>query len=128
MTDTTPTPPTPTMDDKPDFAAEIARLDDMLKGVPDEIAALNAKLDAELDYDGLAAQFEAELTAEQRAALPKTGSKLDRVFHRIVAIVEANKRPRVPATDTKAPSLTPPQTDFNMLPAHARIAAGYGKA
>ncbi|KGB81928.1 hypothetical protein JT55_10225 [Rhodovulum sp. NI22] len=37
-------------------------------------------------------------------------------------------KPNVPETDRGKPVTTPKDRDFSTLPAHARIAAGYGKA
>lgn len=34
-------------------------------------------------------------------------------------------KPDVPVTDTAKPAVTPKRADFNSLPIHARIAAGY---
>ena len=128
MTDTADTPLPAADDGEPDFAAEIARLEEAMKDVPAQIEALNRKLDSEIDYEGLEKTFDGMLSEKDLAGLPTSGSRMDRLFYRIVAIAEAAKRPVVPATDTKRPSLTPAPADLSSLPAYARIAAGYGAA
>lgn len=124
MTDTA-TPLPSQLDGEPDLAAEIVRLDAELK----DLAKQNAELERATDLDGLLNSLDELLTPEARASIPKDASKMDQVFARITAALgEAKRRPVVPQTDTTTPSLTPVAPDLSALPAHARMARGYGAA
>lgn len=119
------TPLPETHDGEPDMAAEIARLEADLKSLTDQTKAM---ADA-TDYDAISAGLDAMLSEEVRASIPTSGSKMEQLFARVTAAIAENKRnPVVPETDVKRPSLSPAHVDFTTLPAHARIAAGYGKA
>lgn len=125
MTDLVDTPLPEQVDGEPDLASEIARLDASLKELRDHTQSLETTT----DYDQLHAKLDELLTDEARAAIPSDTSKLDQVFAKITAVLrEARRTPKVPETDTQRPPLSPPPADFASLPAHARIAAGYGKA
>ena len=107
--------------DAPDLTAELARLDQELKGLRDAAKAVSA----ETDYDGLLANLNELIPEEDRAGLSNEGTKIDQVFARVTAALKAAKRPAVPETDTKRASLTPKSEDLSDLPAHVRMARGY---
>lgn len=107
-----------------DLTADIARLDAELKSLRE--ATRTAISDD--DLGDLITQLEDMIPEGERAKLPTSGSREHQFFSRINAVLKTQKAPRVPETDTKRPALTTPSTDYTDLPAHARIAAGYGKA
>jgi hypothetical protein len=123
MTDSTHTPLPEQHDGEPDFAAEIARLDSDLK----TLSEATRQLENATDYETLTSRLDALLNDETKATLPKDGSKLDQVFARITAALDAQKKAPVivPETDRSKPALTPVAPDLSTLPAHARMAHGY---
>ena len=122
------------IDGEPDFASEIARLDQSLKDLAalmpsaEEIEATLAEIapsDAELAE--LATSLDALLSDEDRAGAPKDRSRFDQIQWMVTAISNDQRRtkPVVPVTDTHKPALTPSTPDFSTMPAHARMARGY---
>lgn len=117
MTDTTTTPPV-------DLTDDLARVKIDLKSLQDQTAVMRA----EEDIDGLITNLTALIPEADRASLPKDGSNHSRVFAHVIAALKAAKSAPVPTTDTTpAPTTTPPE-DLSELPAHARMARGYGNA
>ncbi|WP_426025231.1 hypothetical protein [Brevundimonas sp. TSRC1-1] len=117
MTDTTTTQPI-------DLTEDLARLKDDLKSLRDETAAMRA----EEDIDGMITNLTALIPEADRAALPTDGTKFNRLFAHVTAALKAAKVPAVPVTDTTRPPTTPGPEDLSALPAHARMARGYGNA
>lgn len=107
-----------------DLNAELARINDDLKS----LNAVTAAMRGDTDHAALIADLEGLIPEADRAALPTDGSHFDQIFARVTAAIKAAKKPAVPVTDTTRPPTTPPAPDLSGLPAHARMARGYGNA
>ena len=110
--------------DQIDLTADIARLDAELKSLRETTKTEMS----DADLGDLITQLEEMIPEGERAKLPASGSREHQIFSRINAVLKTKNAPRVPDTDTQRPALTTPSADYTGLPAHARIAAGYGKA
>ncbi len=133
MTEATHTPLPPQHDGEPDLASEIARLDLDIKALAEQLAPTEAELKASIksvemsdaDYAKLIADLDGMISDDERSKAPANASRLDQLMWHVTTAANSLKRPTVPATDAKRPTLETPAEDFSTLPAHARMARGY---
>jgi hypothetical protein len=104
---------------------------------PDTPMIPKARLDEEIgkrrsletEYADFAESVLAEIPEKLKALIPAElgpGAKL-KWFRAAKQTGVFNAKPDVPETDKGKPATTPRDQDTSTLPAHARIAAGYGK-
>lgn len=104
---------------------------------PDTPMIPKARLDEEIgkrrtletEYADFAESVLAEIPEKLKALIPAElgpGAKL-KWFREAKKTGVFNAKPDVPETDKGKPATTPRDQDTSTLPAHARIAAGYGK-
>jgi hypothetical protein len=104
---------------------------------PDPHMIPKARLDEEIgkrrtletEYADFAESVLAEIPEKLKALIPAElgpGAKL-KWFREAKKTGVFNAKPDVPETDKGKPATTPRDQDTSTLPAHARIAAGYGK-
>lgn len=104
---------------------------------PDSPMIPKARLDEEIgkrrnletEYAEFAESVLAEIPDNLKALIPAElgpGAKL-KWFREAKKTGVFNAKPHVPETDKGKPATTPRDQDTSSLPAHARIAAGYGK-
>lgn len=104
---------------------------------PDSPMIPKARLDEEIgkrrnletEYADFAESVLAEIPDNLKALIPAElgpGAKL-KWFRAAKQTGVFNAKPDVPETDKGKPATTPRDQDTSTLPAHARIAAGYGK-
>ena len=115
--------------DKADSATDAAKsMDHMIpKARLDE--EIGKRRTLETEYADFAESVLGEIPEKLKALIPTElgpGAKL-KWFREAKKTGVFNAKPDVPETDKGKPATTPRDQDLSTLPAHARIAAGYGK-